>query len=91
MMKKYTLTTLALMTVSGLAWATGGAASFQELDSNRDGQITLDEAKKSPGLKSNFTQADANKDGKLDAAEFSALEVMPLEVMPKETSPKEIK
>ncbi|MHB1141552.1 MAG: hypothetical protein ACYC1T_07340 [Sulfuricaulis sp.] len=79
MMKKHTLTALALMAASGLAWAAGGAASFQELDTNRDGQITLDEAKKSPDLKANFTQADANKDGKLDAAEFSALEVKPME------------
>lgn len=86
MIKKHTLTALALMTVSGLAWAAGGAASFQELDSNRDGVITLDEAKKSPELKANFTQADTNKDGKLDAAEFSALEVMPME-----SSPQEIK
>jgi len=86
MMKKYTLTALSLMAASGLAWATGGAASFQELDSHRDGQITLDEAKKSPEVKAKFTQADANKDGKLDAAEFSALEVKPME-----SSPKEIK
>ncbi len=74
MIKKHTLTALALMTVSGLAWAGSGAASFQDLDSNRDGQITLDEAKKSPEVKAKFTQADANKDGKLDAAEFAALE-----------------
>lgn len=74
MVKKYTLAALALMTVSGFAWAEGGAASFQDLDANRDGQITLDEAKKSPEVKSKFTQADANKDGKLDAAEFAALE-----------------
>jgi len=74
MIKKHTLTALALMTASGLAWAGSGAASFQDLDSNREGQITLDEAKKSPDLKAKFTQADANKDGKLDAAEFAALE-----------------
>jgi Ca2+-binding EF-hand superfamily protein len=86
MMMKHTLTALALMTASGLAWAAGGGLSFQELDTNRDGQITLDEAKKAPELKANFTQADTNKDGKLDAAEFSALEVMPME-----SSPKEIK
>jgi hypothetical protein len=79
MMKKHTLTALALMTVSGLAWAAGGAASFQELDANRDGQITVDEAKKAPEVKEKFTQADANKDGKLDAAEFAALETMPKE------------
>jgi hypothetical protein len=82
MMKKYTLTALALMTVSGLAWAGSGAASFQDLDSNRDGQITLDEAKKSPEVKAKFTQVDANKDGKLDAAEFAALETAPQPTAP---------
>lgn len=79
MMKKYTLTALALMTVSGFAWAGSSAASFQDLDTNRDGQITLDEAKKAPEVKDKFTQADANKDGTLDAAEFAALETMPKE------------
>lgn len=79
MIKKHTITALALMTVSGLAWAGSGAASFQDLDTNRDGQITLDEAKKSPEVKARFTQADANKDGKLDAAEFAAIETMPKE------------
>lgn len=79
MIKKYTLTALALMTVSGMAWAGSGDASFQDLDTNRDGQITLDEAKKSPDVKARFTQADANKDGKLDAAEFAAIETMPKE------------
>lgn len=79
MMKKHILTALALMAVSGLSWAGSGAVSFQDLDTNRDGQITLDEAKKSPEVKAKFTQADANKDGKLDAAEFAALETMPKE------------
>lgn len=79
MMKKYTLTALALMAVSGFAWAGSGKVSFQDLDTNRDGQITLDEAKKAPDVKNRFTQADANKDGKLDAAEFAALETMPKE------------
>ena len=77
MIKKHIVTALALMAVSGLAWAGSGKVSFQDLDSNRDGQITLDEAKKSPEVKARFTQADANQDGKLDAAEFAALETMP--------------
>lgn len=77
MIRKHTLTALTLLAVSGLAWAGSGAASFQDLDSNRDGQLTLDEAKKSPEVKARFTQADANKDGKLDAAEFAAIETMP--------------
>jgi hypothetical protein len=83
-MKKYTLTALTLMTVSGLAWATSGAASFQDLDTNHDGKITLDEAKKAPEVKSRFTQADVNQNGTLDAAEFAALETTPKEA-PKET------
>ncbi len=79
MRKKQLLTTLALMTISGFASAANSTTSFQNLDTNRDGQITLDEAKKSPEVNTKFTQADANKDGKLDAAEFAALETMPKE------------
>lgn len=86
MKTKHMLTALTLITVSGLAWAGADKATFRNLDTNNDGQITLDEAKKAPEVKARFTQADANKDGKLDAAEFSALEVMPME-----SSPKEIK
>lgn len=82
MMKKHLLTALALMTVSGFAWAGSGKVSFQDLDTNRDGQISLEEAKKAPEISKKFVQADTNQDGKLDAAEFAALETMP---MPKET------
>ena len=78
-MKRYTLTALALLAVSGLTWAGSGAASFQDLDKNHDGQISLDEAKKSTEVKDRFTEADVNQDGKLDAAEFAALEAMPKE------------
>ena len=85
MMKKHLFTALALMTVltiSGFAWAGSGKISFQDLDTNRDGQISLDEAKKAPEVSKGFVRADTNQDGKLDAAEFAALETMP---MPKET------
>lgn len=85
MMKKHLLTALALMAVSGLAWAGSGKASFEDLDTNHDGQISIDEAKKAPEVSKGFVRADTNQDGKLDAAEFAALETMP---MPKEDAPK---
>jgi EF hand len=78
MMKKQFVTALTLIAVSGVAWAGGsGKVSFQKLDTNRDGQISLNEAKKSPEVSKKFGQADANRDGKLDSSEFSALETMP--------------
>jgi hypothetical protein len=82
MMKKHLLTALALTAVSGLAWAGSGKVSFEDLDTNHDGQISQDEAKKAPEIAKKFVQADTNHDGKLDAAEFAALEAMPV---PKET------
>ena len=82
MMKKHLLTALALLTVSGFAWAGSGKVSFQDLDTNHDGVISPDEAKKAPEIAKKFVQADTNQDGKLDAAEFAALETMPA---PKET------
>jgi len=85
MMKKHVLTALALMMVAGLAWAGSGKVSFKDLDTNHDGKISREEANKSPDVSSKFTQADANKDGKLDAAEFAALETMPTKDMPKDT------
>jgi Ca2+-binding EF-hand superfamily protein len=86
MKKKHLLSALALITVSGFAWAAGtGASSFQDLDTNHDGQISRDEAKKAPNVSKNFDQTDANKDGKLDSSEFAAMETAPQESMPKDT------
>ena len=73
-MKKQIITALTLMAVTGFAWAGSGKVSFQDLDANRDGQISQDEAMKSPDVSQKFGSADANKDGQLDAAEFAALE-----------------
>ena len=88
MKKKHWLAALALMTVCGFAWAgSNGASSFQDLDANHDGQISRDEAKKSPEVSNNFDKADANKDGKLDASEFAAVETAPsASSMPKDSA-----
>jgi hypothetical protein len=83
MMKKHLLAALTLMTVSGIAWAGSGTVSFQDLDTNRDGQISREEAKKSPIVEKKFGQVDANRDGQLDMAEFAALEAV--ETTPKDT------
>jgi Ca2+-binding EF-hand superfamily protein len=82
MMTKQLVTALSLIAVSVFAWAGSGKVSFQDLDANRDGQITLSEAKKSSEVSQKFSQVDINKDGKLDAAEFSALETKPMEGTP---------
>lgn len=84
MMKKQLATALTLIAVTGIAWAESGNVSFQNLDANRDGQISLDEAKKSSTVSKNFSQVDINNDGKLDAAEFAALENAPMESTPAE-------
>ncbi len=91
MMKKQLLTALTLIAVSSFAWAGSSAPSFQSLDKNHDGQISRDEAKKSSEVRKNFDRADVNKDGKLDAAEFSALETAPTKSAPSNTMPQETK
>ena len=50
------------------------SASFKALDTNADGRISQDEAKASKGVSENYGALDINKDGTLDAAEFSAFE-----------------
>lgn len=89
MIKKHLFTALALITVSGFAWAAGAIPSFQSLDTNHDGVISRDEAKKAPEVSKEFTKLDANKDSKLDQAEFSALETAPSEGAPKGGMPQQ--
>jgi Ca2+-binding EF-hand superfamily protein len=84
MKMKQLIMVLALIAAPVFVWAGSGKVSFQDLDSNRDGLISVDESKKSSEISKKFSQADANKDGKLDAAEFAALETMPKESTPKD-------
>lgn len=45
-------------------------AKFEQLDRNRDGVLTRDEVRQLRDFARPFSEADENKDGKLDAAEF---------------------
>ena len=66
----------ALVAPAALA-ASGEPADpkFNRLDTNRDGYLSRGEAKAS-GLEKAFAEADDNRDGKLDAAEFIKAEAI---------------
>ena len=70
-MNKTLIPVLALL-FSGAAVA---GDDFQSLDTDQDGYISTSEASKSDQLSSNWSKADSNVDGKVDKAEFSALEI----------------
>jgi hyperosmotically inducible periplasmic protein len=64
----------------GMAAAAGAAGTekampaypeFGTLDTNRDGFLSRDETRKITGFDKAFKEADDNRDGKLDAAEFT--------------------
>jgi hypothetical protein len=74
-------TAVALIPLAGLA-AEGGktpvpampagqSASFDTLDANKDGRISMPEASADPKLVESFSSADKNGDGYLDASEYS--------------------
>lgn len=47
---------------------------FSDLDRNRDGYLSRDEAREHETLANDWDQADADRDGKLSESEFSAFE-----------------
>jgi Ca2+-binding EF-hand superfamily protein len=46
--------------------------AFSTLDTNKDGKISLEEARADPGLYEDFAMLDVNHDGYLSPAEFQA-------------------
>ena len=48
----------------------GSSASFDTLDTNKDGRISMPEASADPSLVESFSSADKNGDGYLDNAEY---------------------
>jgi EF hand domain-containing protein len=52
------------------ATPAGQSASFDTLDANKDGRISMPEASADPRLVESFSTADKDGDGYLDAAEY---------------------
>ena len=52
--------------------SSGQSASFDTLDANKDGRISMPEASADPQLVETFSTADKNGDGYLDNAEFDS-------------------
>lgn len=79
MNKLLTATVLALVPLAGLAaegqktppaTPAGQSGSFETLDANKDGRISLPEASVDPSLVETFSRTDKNGDGYLDNAEY---------------------
>jgi len=66
-MRTITLTALAAFGLSAAALAQEPLA-FDQVDSDKDGMINVEEAAKVEGL--DFAAADANQDGGIDRAEY---------------------
>src|SRR3954469_164338 len=49
----------------------GGTASFEALDANKDGRISMPEASVDPKLVEEFSTADKDGDGYLDSSEYA--------------------
>lgn len=60
---------LVALSLAALAGAPAFAATFDEVDADKDGMISAEEAQ-AAGI--DVTTADANQDGSLDQAEFDA-------------------
>jgi hyperosmotically inducible protein len=73
----WTTVALAMSLIGAIGVARGaeprqpGSPDFNRIDTNADGYVSRDEAKQLRGFDKAFTEADDNRDGKLDAAEFT--------------------
>ncbi|HEX6007971.1 MAG TPA: EF-hand domain-containing protein [Burkholderiales bacterium] len=63
---------LALAAAAALAAESGAKPSFESLDKNSDGKVSLNEAADNDALFVAFKSLDTNKDGMLSREEFAA-------------------
>lgn len=66
-----------LFSTAAVATGTSSGIGFDQLDTNKDGLLTAMEASEDDGLSSMWTDADRDRNGTIDRAEFSAFEAMP--------------
>ena len=69
----FLLALLSTLVMYGCAQTTksgGPILTFEELDDNKNGYITMDEAKHSQDIANNFKQIDSNGDGNITITEF---------------------
>lgn len=59
---------------ASLTGSVTAAAGMGDLDQNKDGAVSKNEAKKNKALFKQWSKLDVNKDGKLDQGEFAAFE-----------------
>jgi len=81
MKKLFAATAVALIPLAGLAAEgdkdpdptvpAGRVASFDTLDTNKDGRISMPEASVDPKLVESFSSVDKNGDGYLDSSEYA--------------------
>lgn len=71
-MKKFVATIGTLVLASGAAFAqeSGEPKSFEDLDKDKNGALTQEEAAADRTIASIFTQADTNQDGYLTQTEY---------------------
>jgi hypothetical protein len=61
---------LAALAAEGQKAPSGETVSFDTLDANKDGRISMPEASADPKLVESFSTADKNGDGYLDNQEY---------------------
>ncbi len=67
---------IAILALGGVcSTVTAGEDAFMKLDRNADGFISAEESIENKALYQGWTRADANSDGRIDSAEFSAFEI----------------
>lgn len=70
-------------TSSGTDKSTSASAEFGKLDKDGDGVLSRSEGKRNKDVAKSWNQLDVNKDGKLDAMEFSQFELNPADAAQK--------